>query len=309
MTDHIPKVSIGLAVYNGEKYLKQAVDSILTQTFRDIELIISDNASEDGTETICRAYAAQDARIRYHRNSTNIGGANNENLTFKLSHGQYFRNAAHDDVCAPTLIEKCVEVLDRDPSVVLCYTRIVQIDDDGNDIGLLDQRLASSNFPSARFRELYQWEHNCEATYGLVRADVMAKTDLQLNYPDSDRTFLCELSLYGKFHQIDEPLFYKRYHAGMSTNVFPDIRERMAWFNPNFNPKQGFASPPWLQFFHYLRVIAKSPLSQKERLHLFSLMVPWLFLSNRWKWMLIDFVKGIYRSIRSFFNSLNPVKK
>ena len=78
-------MSIGLAVYNGEKYLAEAIESLLAQTFRDFELIISDNASTDGTAEICERYAARDPRIRYSRNTTNIGGANNENLTFSMA--------------------------------------------------------------------------------------------------------------------------------------------------------------------------------------------------------------------------------
>ncbi|MEZ4707760.1 MAG: glycosyltransferase, partial [Caldilineaceae bacterium] len=85
MEEKTPKVSIGLAVYNGEDYLSEAIESILNQSFSDFELIISDNASTDRTTAICEAYAAQDARIRYHRNETNIGGANNENLTMQMA--------------------------------------------------------------------------------------------------------------------------------------------------------------------------------------------------------------------------------
>src|SRR5262245_40295511 len=124
-----PLVSIGLAVYNGEEYLSDAISSILAQSFTDFELIISDNASTDRTEEICKTYADMDSRIRYSRNETNIGGVNNENLTFRLSKGKYFRLAAHDDVCDPKLIEKCVEVLERDQDVILCQTAIVNIDE------------------------------------------------------------------------------------------------------------------------------------------------------------------------------------
>src|SRR5438128_542667 len=74
-----PRVSIGLPVYNGERYLRLALDSLLSQTFTDFELIISDNASTDGTTEICRAYAARDARIRYSRLEHNIGGSPNFN--------------------------------------------------------------------------------------------------------------------------------------------------------------------------------------------------------------------------------------
>jgi glycosyltransferase involved in cell wall biosynthesis len=85
MTAKTPKISIGLPVRNGEEYLEESIDSILAQTFTDFELIISDNASTDRTEAICRAYAAKDRRIRYYRNPVNIGGANYGNLTFQLA--------------------------------------------------------------------------------------------------------------------------------------------------------------------------------------------------------------------------------
>jgi glycosyltransferase involved in cell wall biosynthesis len=91
MTSKIPRVSIGLPVFNGEKYLAEALDSILSQTYRDFKLIISDNASTDRTEQICREYAAKDRRIRYYRNEKNIGAPKNFNRVFELSSGKYFR--------------------------------------------------------------------------------------------------------------------------------------------------------------------------------------------------------------------------
>ena len=108
MQSSTPKVSIGLPVYNGERYLREALDSILGQTFRDFELIICDNASTDETAAICADYAARDPRIRYHRQTHNIGATANFNHTFELARGAYFKWAAHDDVLAPTWLEKCV---------------------------------------------------------------------------------------------------------------------------------------------------------------------------------------------------------
>ena len=72
-----PPVTIGLPVYNGEKFLRQALDSLLGQTMGDFELIICDNASSDATGQICRAYARADRRVRYYRNATNIGAPRN----------------------------------------------------------------------------------------------------------------------------------------------------------------------------------------------------------------------------------------
>jgi glycosyltransferase involved in cell wall biosynthesis len=85
----LPKVSIGLPVYNGEAYIQNAIDSILFQSFTDFELIISDNASTDETEKICREYADKDLRVRYYRVEQNRGAAWNFNRVFKLSSGQY----------------------------------------------------------------------------------------------------------------------------------------------------------------------------------------------------------------------------
>src|SRR2546426_6424374 len=121
------RVSIGLPVFNCDPLLRQAVDSLLTQTYSDFELVISDNASTDGTEAICREYAAKDHRVRYYRGERNRGAVWNWNRVFELSGGEYFKWAAHDDLCAPDYVERCVEVLDRDPSVVLCYAETVLI--------------------------------------------------------------------------------------------------------------------------------------------------------------------------------------
>jgi glycosyltransferase involved in cell wall biosynthesis len=94
----LPTVSIGLPVYNGEKYIREALDSVLTQTFADFELIISDNASEDDTESICREYASRDERVRYIRQSRNIGALPNFLFVLHKATAEYFMWAAHDDV-------------------------------------------------------------------------------------------------------------------------------------------------------------------------------------------------------------------
>lgn len=281
MNNNPPTVSIGLAVYNGEKYLKQAIESIVSQTFEDFELIISDNASTDRTDEICRYYASRDSRIRYSRNETNIGGANNENLTFKLARGKYFRWAAHDDVCAPDLIRRLVEVLDQNPEVVLALTTIMNINDQGEPLGVVKRLNATSGSPSQRFRSLTNFNHDCEATYGLIRSEIMSQTELQRNYTDSDRTFLCQLSLYGRFALIDEVLFFRRIHAEASTRVYADWRERMAWFGEK--PEKQITFPYWMQFFHYLSIISRSPISLIEKLRCFiHIFTDWMVEWRRW---------------------------
>lgn len=112
--DVAPRVSIGLPVYNGQQYLRQALDSLLAQTFHTFEVIISDNASNDATPEICRDYAACDPRIRYVRHDVNRGAAWNFNYVFGLARGVYFKWHAHDDMLEPTFLEQCVTILDHD---------------------------------------------------------------------------------------------------------------------------------------------------------------------------------------------------
>ncbi len=266
-----PKVSIGLPVYNGAEFLSQAIESILGQTFTDFELIISDNASTDNTPAICQNYAAQDSRIRYYRNTTNIGGAHNGNRTFQLARGEYFRWAAHDDLCAPALIEHCVAVLDNDPSVVLCYTQTVNIDQKGQIRGIATLNRATSAKTHQRFRDLAFRNDYCEPSYGLIRSAVLGKTRLEQDFTGSDRVLLCELAFHGRFHEIPEPLFYKRHHA---KNVYIDWRARMAWFNPAWKGKITF--PNWLQFHHYLIAIQQGPISTLEKFYCYLIMSGWV---------------------------------
>ena len=310
MDERIPKVSIGLAVYNGEEYLAEAIEAILTQTFTDFELIISDNASTDRTAEICQRYAKQDSRIRYYRNATNIGGANNENQTVRLARGCYFRWAAHDDVCAPSLLARCVAVLDDNPSIVLCSTAIIKIDGTGQEIEIINRHKATVAEPHIRLREMAHMGHWCEESYGLIRMAVLAKTNLQRNYTDSDRTLLSELSLYGPFHQIPEPLFYKRVHASMSTEIFPKWRARMAWFQPGFDLSASIVCPHWLQFFHYLEAISHAPLTSTERLRCYRYILGrWLWLEGHGRSMCSDLVLAALRMPRFLIKKLrNPVR-
>ena len=131
MRDGHPRVSIGLPVYNGEVYLSGALDTLLGQTFTDIELIISDNASTDRTPEICRSYAARDHRVRYIRHEVNRGVPWNHNFALRQASGEYFRWASHDDFCAPDFVARCVKELDADPGLVLCHTRTVVLDGEG----------------------------------------------------------------------------------------------------------------------------------------------------------------------------------
>jgi len=281
-----------LAVYNGEPYLREAIESMLAQTYRDFELIISDNASTDATADICKEYAARDPRIRYSRRPTNIGGANNHNLTFTLARGEYFRWAAHDDVFAPTLIEHCVQVLDQHPEFVLCHSAMVSIDESGKQTGVHYEKQGTAARPNARFLELSYRRYTMTATYGLIRSDILRRTRLLQNYTCADQVLLCELGLHGPFVQVAEPLFYKRFHQG---NVYKDWRGRMAWFLPELQRTGRVTFPHWLELFDYFETVRRVPLPWIERQLCRVWILLWSF--NHAKNLAKDLSVGAYLAV------------
>lgn len=279
MKDTATLVSIGLPVRNGEKYLAGAIDSLLAQTHRNFELIICDNASTDSTEEICRSYASRDDRVLYSRNRTNVGVGRNHNRVFHASTGKYFMWAAHDDLYAPQFISRCAEVLDSDPSVVLSYPLITRIDDEGKRVRTFGIEKGRTTAAHDRFRSLILMDHTCDQMYGLMRSSVLRRTGLHQNYTDSDRTLLSEITLYGRFHEIPEPLFFHRVHAESSVAVYPDWRERMKVFEPNLKGEAVF--PHWLQCAHYFRSIRHAPLGWYQRGLCYAHMGGWLLRYGR----------------------------
>jgi glycosyltransferase involved in cell wall biosynthesis len=209
-----PVLGIGMPVYNGAKWIRESIEHLLCQSFRDFELIISDNASTDGTDTICRALADRDSRIRYHRNSTNIGAFRNYDRVFELSTAAYFKWASCNDICLDGFLEKCVAVLDAQPDVVLVYPKAIVVfaqpggqeyaEEYEDDLNLDQDR------PSERFRDYLNRERINNVMNGVMRAAALRQTALNRPLPGSDISMIAELSLRGKFVEIPDRLFVRR---------------------------------------------------------------------------------------------------
>jgi glycosyltransferase involved in cell wall biosynthesis len=268
-------VTIGLPVYNGERYLREAVDSILAQTFRDFELVISDNASSDDTEAVARAYAQRDPRVRYVRNQQNIGGFRNHNQVVALARGEFFGWGAHDDVWAPTYLEGLVAELERRPEVVLSFPQIEWIDGRG---ARLERehfwpRIASEEI-RVRFRDLIRLNHMLDPIYGLIRTAILRRTGLLGSYADSDRVLLAELALYGPFAQASRVLFYRRRHAAQSTQVHPSRYDRRAWIDPARSGRLVF--PHFRQLGEYVQAIRRASPPAAVRRQLYRELAHWI---------------------------------
>ncbi len=211
-----PRVTLAMPVYNGEKYAAEAICSVLAQDYADFELIITDNASTDKTEMICREFAAADPRIKYVRNERNLGAGPNHNKGFELRSGEFFKWCSSDDSMSPDYVGACVRTLDADPGAVLAYGLTTHIDEEGRPICLPGKSMPEmvDAQPARRFHKAIAclWTVDQEI-YGLFRSDALRKTNLQAPYYGSDQNLLREAALLGRFAFVPHIAFYNREHS------------------------------------------------------------------------------------------------
>lgn len=153
MNNGSPEVSIALPVYNGENYLREAIRSVLRQTFEDFELLLLDNASTDATSEICRETVEQDQRAHHLRSDVNRGLIWNHNRGVESARGQYFMWIEHDDLIAEDYLDRCVNALNDDPKIVLSFTNTLIIDENGKEIDQVSNHFDNSS-PSSRVKSL-----------------------------------------------------------------------------------------------------------------------------------------------------------
>jgi Glycosyl transferase family 2 len=257
-----PLVTVGIPVYNGERYLARALDSLLAQTFDDFEIVLCDNASEDRTAEICAAYANRDPRIRFYRNPQNLGLVRNFNRTFELAKGTYFKWASHDDWHARESLELTVKALEANPDAALCGTGVSIVDEDGIEYDRWsppgDLRLPE---PHQRLRNLLwtlgRYPHEM---FGLLRADTLRHTQLMRNYLGSDRVMLAELSLLGSILYVPETLHF--YTVARQTTAPPA--------SVKYDPANAgrVQLRTWRMIYEHLRVVQRSSTPARHKLFL-----------------------------------------
>lgn len=289
----LPKVSIGLPVYNGENYLAEAIESILAQTYQNFELVIADNASTDTTEEICRSFAEADARVLYFRNEHNLGAAPNFNKSFELSSGKYFKWAAHDDIMAPTFVEKCIDILENNPDVVLCYPGTSVINSESTITKDYDfsGRTNSSDLQQ-RFAALLLSSDMCYEIFGLIRSEILAKTELMGNFGHGDGVLLSRLSLEGRFYEIPENLLLVRSHDEQSMATYkgtdkygrPDYYSYTDWFDSSKKGK--LVLPNWKILYEFSKTPWQASLKPSDRAYCHLHLARWS--KRHWRYLVSD---------------------
>jgi glycosyltransferase involved in cell wall biosynthesis len=274
----VPRLSVGLPVYNSTAYVAESIEAILGQTFEDFELIISDNASTDDTGDICRRYGKQDSRVRYFRQPKNVGLAPNHNFCVGKANAALFKWAAGDDLYARDLLEKCVAALDEDPKVVLAHSWTAMIDGNGDFFQANSYPLNTSAARAPeRFLSLLN-DSGGDDDGGVMRTQVLLSTAMKESYHHADRTIIAELALHGPFYQVPEYLYFRRDHPDRAERAHPSLRARCANMDPRRANRWLNPAPRLLgeYVWAYARMIKRAPLTSAERRECYRYLGEWM---------------------------------
>jgi glycosyltransferase involved in cell wall biosynthesis len=268
-----PLVSIGMPVYNGEKTLHRALASVLAQDYYPLEIIISDDGSNDGALSICREMTKDDPRVKIHASHQNRGAIWNFNNVYRLSSGKYFMWAAQDDVRDPKYVSKCIELLEQNKDAILCHSHYADV------IESIDQVKCVRNLDAVstvggkcqRFIASYRCGIGATAFYGLIRSEALKRTALWENYIGSDIALFNELALYGRFIQVPQILFW---YYGRKAVRAPAVHFK--FLDPsNKYPRIYF--PFVVLAWKHIKIIARTSIPFFEKIYLISFIVGYEF--------------------------------
>ena len=215
-----PFLSIGMPVYNGEKFLRDRIDSILDQTYSNFELIISDNCSQDMTQKICLEYAKNDKRIKNLRQKKKIDVISNFQYVLNKATGKYFVWASVDDFWEKDFVKENIDFLERERNFVGSIT-------DLDNLKILDQRELSSNKNIKKIIKKFRWNeygpkeaignydkkvktylqiNSAQSLYGIFKTCVLKKSFVNESFLAVDLAIILNILKYGDFHVIQKKL-------------------------------------------------------------------------------------------------------
>lgn len=247
MTEATPKLTIGLAVYNGEATLRDAIDSLLGQTYGDFVLVISDNASSDSTESICRESSRSDDRIRYIRLPRNIGAPANFGQLLEGAESPYFMWAGCDDVWHPEFVARNIEALDSRPDYVCSVSRVEFFDDSGavvKTVGPPDSphplhggTFALQQSPAENLLAFIADPQCNSRFYGVHRTRVIQRCySANERYLASDWVVMARTLGFGKHFEVPDALLRRSVHGESSDVTRLILESNPSWVSRNWLP-------------------------------------------------------------------------
>ncbi|NTV14432.1 MAG: glycosyltransferase family 2 protein [Desulfobulbaceae bacterium] len=268
----MPLVSVCFPLYNEGEHISEALASITNQTYNNIEILISDNASTDNTAEICQIIANTNPRVLYINQKVNIGASNNFFTLAQKATGKYLMWAAGHDLWSENLIEKCVAILEKNESTVLAYGKTVWIDNNGLETltasGLYDTK--GLDF-AAKFA-IVMWS-SMNPILGVIRKDAIPQLGDRYNFVGNDLVLLLELITKGDFSCATEATFYRRHNRAAENHGERLKRYKSDATKLAKSPIEKIV--PLLRLpFMIIRAIIISKLSFSEKIMLLLITIP-----------------------------------
>ncbi|MDP1691626.1 MAG: glycosyltransferase family 2 protein [Burkholderiaceae bacterium] len=274
--DQLPLVSIGMPTYNGERTIRGSIECLLQQTLANFELIISDNASTDGTWAIIEEYARKDARIIGVRQPKNIGANGNYSAVFRKARAPYFKWASSNDWCAVPFLEQCVARLEAHPDAVLVAPRTRLFSDSLDSFTEYDRDLAfDQTNPVERFVAVGRSLALNNVLNGVARTAALARTRLIEHYVGADVVLVGHLALMGKIELLDQAMFYRRMDQQTATRLMSE--EAVHRHHYPVKTRRALL-PAWRRTGGWLHAVFASGLSPADTLGALG----WVLRSTYW---------------------------
>lgn len=221
-----PKVTALVPTYNAAAFVQRTLDSLATQTWRNLEILIADDCSTDDTPAIIRAFADGRGNVRIVERNANLGWLRNSNDLMAQASGDLMFFAFHDDVVAPTYVEHLAAALERQPDAVLAFSDMLVTEPDGKTSPATFELLENAHTPLARGLAMARWPRNWWVpNRGLFRSSAYRKVggirpNAHGEY-SADWTWLLHLALLGNFVRVPQTLCHKHYQKSSLSKGWP----------------------------------------------------------------------------------------
>ena len=270
-----PLVSIGMPVYNGERYLRRALDSLLDQDYKNFEILVSDNASTDQTNEICNEYAAKDRRIKIYKQLYNVGVIKNFEKVVELAQGDYFMWAAVDDFWLPSFISSLIEQLEKYSDAGVAMSAVDRVRNDGtlfDEIRFSGKKNTNQKSSLGMSLGLLSSIKYNLFIYGIFRTRLLREI-LPIPMANSgDRWFLLKLALNSRFRYVDRLLHVRTISEATYYERYPE---------DDFARKKLKSDKKWFHFdlipCVYSLIIQSKSISNKRKLLFIPIILSYLF--------------------------------
>lgn len=270
-----PLVSIGVFLYNEERFVRQTLASLLAQDYENLEIVVSDNCSTDHTDAICRELLADDPRVRYERQERNIGAAGNSVRVLERATGKYFMWASGHDLWSPNLVSTCVAALESHPEAALAYASSSWIDDEGQPLGK-ESGWYDTRGTGAIVRFFMAFWGNLHPVLGVIRTAYLRELPRIHACAGSDQIVLAELALKGDFIYLPDASWQRRQPRAKETHrerirryTSKDFGLAGSWFDRRL---------PLLRLpLEQIRAVGRSRLGFAEKLAILFALPPAFF--------------------------------